>query len=97
MTKKKSFTEKVLEVVGKIPKGEVLTYAEVARCAGANGAGRAVGSIMSKNQDKSVPCHRVVRSDGSIGQYNGLRGENKLDILKREGVKFTKTNKIIFD
>jgi methylated-DNA-[protein]-cysteine S-methyltransferase len=73
----KSFYEKVIEIVGSIPEGNVLTYGEVAKRAGSKGASRAVGSILAKNQDKTVPCHRVVRSDGSIGMYNGLGGDSK--------------------
>jgi O-6-methylguanine DNA methyltransferase len=72
----------------------VLTYGDVARHAGSPGASRAVGSIMAKNQDKTVPCHRVVRSDGSIGMYNGLRGASKQKILEKEGVSFTKYGKV---
>lgn len=91
----KSFSQKVLEVVKKIPKGSVLSYGEVAKRAGVFGAARAVGNIMSKNADKTVPCHRVVKSDGSIGNYNGIQGKNKTQILKREGVFFTKNGKVL--
>ena len=40
---------------------------------------------MAKNQDKTVPCHRVIRSDGSIGPYNGLQGPSKQKLLEAEG------------
>ena len=46
---------------------------------------RAVGSLMAKNTDKNVPCHRVIRSDGSIGSYNGLKGKSKKQLLIDEG------------
>ena len=87
-TKKKSktslFRETVFRVVKNIPKGETLTYKEVARRAGSPGAARAVGSMMKSNYDPTVPCHRVIRSDGKLGEYN--RGaENKRTILKKEG------------
>lgn len=79
------FKEKVLDVVRNIPKGTVLTYKQVAEKAGSVGASRAVGSIMKQNYDPSVPCHRVIRSDGHAGNYN--RGnEKKLLLLKEEGV-----------
>jgi O-6-methylguanine DNA methyltransferase len=80
----RSFTEKVLAVVKKIPKGKMMTYTEVAKRAGSLGASRAVGSILKKNFDPSIPCHRVIRSDGSLGQYN--RGaEEKERKLRLEG------------
>ncbi len=81
----KTFTEKVITVVTKIPKGKVMTYREVAQKAGSPKASRAVGSIMAKNTDFNVPCHRVIRSDGTIGPYNGLRGNSKEKILRDEG------------
>jgi len=81
----KTFTEKVIAVVKKIPKGTTMSYKEVAVEAGSPGASRAVGSIMSANVDMLVPCHRVIRSDGSIGPYNGLRGKSKETLLKQEG------------
>lgn len=91
----KSFRDKVLDVVNKIKIGGVMTYAEVAKKASNPKASRAVGNIMAKNQDKNVPCHRVVKSDGSIGTYNGLRGKSKEAILKKEGVKFTDNGKVL--
>ena len=83
--KGETFTEKVYAVVAKIPKGSVLTYKEVARRAGSPSAARAVGNIMHNNPDtKKVPCHRVVRSDGTPGDY--ARGaKKKIEILRREG------------
>lgn len=93
----KTFEQKVLEIVKGIKEGSVMTYGAVAQKAGNVKASRAVGSLMAKNADKTVPCHRVVKSDGSIGMYNGLRGKSKSEILKKEGVKFTTTDKVIFE
>jgi O-6-methylguanine DNA methyltransferase len=95
-----NFKQKVLEVVRAIPRGQIMSYGQVASAAGSPGASRAVGSIMSHNQDLSIPCHRVVRSDGSIGQYNGLRtkqtgAQSKLELLRSEGIKISPTNKVI--
>lgn len=73
-------------MVKKIPKGKVLSYKEVAQKAGSPRAYRAVASIMSANTDKSVPCHRVIRSNGKVGDYNGLQGKSKEAILRSEGV-----------
>jgi O-6-methylguanine DNA methyltransferase len=92
----KSFQEKVIDIVKKIPQGKVLTYGEVAVRAGSVGASRAVGSIVAKNQNISVPCHRVVKSDGTIGMYNGLRGKSKRELLEQEGVQFGKNGKVVF-
>ncbi len=64
----------VEKVVRDIPSGKTLSYKEVAMRAGSPNAARAVGMIMSHNKDKNVPCHRVIRSDGKIGGYNGIRG-----------------------
>lgn len=80
----KIFTEKVYSVVKKIPKGKVLTYKQVAEKAGSPKAFRAVGSILKKNFNPEIPCHRVIRSDGDLGKYN--RGERaKKEILTKEG------------
>jgi O-6-methylguanine DNA methyltransferase len=77
------FTEKVYGVVRKIPAGETLTYKQVAEKAGSPRACRAVGNILNKNYNPEIPCHRVVRSDGSTGGYN--RGtEKKARLLRFE-------------
>lgn len=78
-----SFAATVYAVVRQIPKGETLTYKQVAEAAGRPGAYRAVGNILNKNQDPEVPCHRVIKSDGSVGGYNGLQGL-KEQLLKQE-------------
>jgi O-6-methylguanine DNA methyltransferase len=83
----KTFAEHVYAVVKKIPKGKTLTYKQVALIAGRPNAQRAVGTILSKNSDTKVPCHRVIRSDGKVGGYNSLRGKTKLQLLREEGVK----------
>lgn len=78
------FKERISAVVKKIPRGKVLTYKEVARRAGKPYAFRAVGNILSRNKDPKVPCHRVIRSDGKIGGYNGNLGEKRA-LLAAEG------------
>lgn len=80
----KTFSQKVLDVVKKISSGRVLTYKQVAEKAGSPRAFRVVGSIMAKNQDMTIPCHRVIRSDGKLGSYNGLRGKPKEELLEQE-------------
>jgi len=80
-----SFKEKVLNVVKSIPKGSTMTYKEVAKRAKNTNAYRAVGSIMAKNFDPTVPCHRVIKSDGSFGNYNRGGTYKKIKILRREG------------
>ena len=83
MKKLKRFSDLVYTVVRKIPKGSVLTYKEVAKRAGSPLAFRAVGTILSKNFDPAIPCHRVIRSDGAMGGYN--RGiSEKIRKLKSE-------------
>ena len=81
-----NFRQRVVAVVKKIPRGKTMSYKEVAARAGHSGAARAVGAIMAANADKGVPCHRVIRSDGTLGGYNGLQGtKSKLALLKKEG------------
>lgn len=83
---KKLFRHSTLSVVRKIPIGSVLSYKQVAERAGYPNAARAVGSLMKKNFDPDIPCHRVIRSDGRVGEYN--RGATrKLALLKQEGVR----------
>lgn len=80
-----TFSDKVRRVVKRIPKGKTMTYAEVARRAGNPRAARAVGAVMRANYDISIPCHRVIRSDGSLGSYNRGGSLKKLAILQAEG------------
>lgn len=82
----KTFREKVLHIVRKIPKGGSMTYKQVATRAGNAKAARAVGAIMRTNYDPSIPCHRVVRSDGSLGSYNRGGINEKRSLLVEEGV-----------
>lgn len=69
------FQKQVVEIVRSIPRGETLTYGEVARLAGSPGAARAVGSVMSSNPIPIiVPCHRVVGACGSLGGFSAAGG-----------------------
>jgi len=79
------FQDKVRAVVKKIPKGTVMTYKQVAYAAGKPAAARAVANIMANNYDSSIPCHRVIRSDGTLGGYNRGGIEMKRSILRGEG------------
>jgi len=78
-----SFKQKVFSVVRGILAGEVLTYKEVAKRAGNEKAARAVGAILRTNFDPKIPCHRVVKSDGTIGGYNRGVSEKRRK-LRRE-------------
>jgi O-6-methylguanine DNA methyltransferase len=80
------FAQRVYHIVQQIPHGKTWTYKQVAQAAGSLGAYRAVGNILNKNFDSSIPCHRVIRSDGKIGGYN--RGEaQKQKRLREEGAR----------
>ena len=82
--KLRSFSDKVRAVVRKIPRGKTLTYKQVATRVGIPSAAQAVGNVMKRNHDPRVPCHRVIRSDGSLGGYNrGAKLKQKL--LQEEG------------
>lgn len=79
------FKDKVYKVVSKIPKGQTMSYAEVAKAAGSPKAYRAVGNIMHNNPDTTkVPCHRVIKSDGTAGGYAGGT-KKKIALLEKEG------------
>jgi len=80
------FSDCVYSIVSHIPKGRVMSYKQVAIAAGSPKAFRAVGNLMNKNKDTArIPCHRVVKSDGTLGGY--ARGaKKKLKMLEKEGV-----------
>lgn len=81
-----SFAAHVRDAVRQIPRGETRSYGEVANAIGHPGAARAVGTIMKNNYDPTVPCHRVIRSDGKIGDYNRGGSKEKMLLLRHEGV-----------
>ncbi len=85
-----NFSNTVRAVVASIPKGSVATYGQVAALAGRPKASRAVGMIMSHNQDThAVPCHRVVGSTGALTGYAyGDGTTTKKQMLQKEGVQF---------
>ncbi len=85
MRNKTDFSKKVYAVVAKIPKGKTMTYGQVAAKAGKPRAARAVGMLMSKNYNPKVPCHRVVRTDGKVGDYNRGGAFRKMKLLREEG------------
>jgi methylated-DNA-[protein]-cysteine S-methyltransferase len=77
----------VLATLADVPYGEVITYAELANAAGYPGAHRAVGSALSRNPiPLLIACHRVVRSDGAIGEF-GWGVDTKRALLRFEGVE----------
>ena len=86
------FQIKVWKAISKIPRGQVRTYKELAKLIKKPKASRAVANACGKNPYPiKIPCHRVIRSDGSLGGYSGKGGISaKKDILKKEGFNFGK-------
>ena len=82
------FQIKVWKYLRSIPKGHVRTYSQVAKAINKPKAVRAVANAIGKNPyAPEIPCHRVIRSDGSLGGYSGKGGINtKRKLLKLEGV-----------
>ena len=82
------FQLRVWSYLKKIPRGSVKTYAQVARAIGKPLAVRAVANAIGKNPfAPKIPCHRVIRSDGTLGGYSGKGGlKTKIFLLKKEGV-----------
>jgi len=92
-----AFEKNVLKKVREIPSGNVMTYKEVANAVGYGGASRAVGNVMAKNPfPVLIPCHRVIKSDLSLGNYSGGGKEIKKRLLEKEGIVFA-GNKILFN
>ena len=83
------FQLKVWAYLRKIPRGSVRTYSQVAKDIGKPLAIRAVANAIGKNPyAPKIPCHRVIRSDGSLGGYSGKGGvKKKRFLLKKEGIK----------
>ncbi|MEQ8819266.1 MAG: MGMT family protein [Sumerlaeia bacterium] len=80
------FAREVSEACAAIPRGEVRSYGQLAKAVGNPKGSRAIGGVMARNPlPLLIPCHRVVRSDGSLGNYGGGL-EMKRWLLEREGV-----------
>ena len=86
LAKLPKFFARVLKQTGKIPRGKVATYSGLAAKIGSPRAARAVGTALAKNPfPLAIPCHRVVRADGSLGGFGGgIR--MKKELLGKEGV-----------
>ncbi|MBI4894584.1 MAG: MGMT family protein [Candidatus Aenigmarchaeota archaeon] len=97
----KNLSSRVYRSLMRVPRGKVTTYKALAESVGMKNGQRAIGRIMNRNPDPiKVPCHRVVRSDRSVGGY-AYGTEKKIKLLSREGVsikngKIENWNKIIF-
>mgnify|MGYP006140828741 CR=1 FL=1 len=83
------FQIKVWNAIAKIPRGKVMTYKELAKIIKKPKASRAVANACGKNPFPiTIPCHRVIRSDGRLGGYSGKGGiKTKKKILESEGIK----------
>jgi methylated-DNA-[protein]-cysteine S-methyltransferase len=88
------FRRAVYRACRTIPPAEVRSYGELAEMAGVGGAARAVGSAMAANPlPIVVPCHRVVRKDGTLGHYSGPGGvRTKRRLLQHERRFFADRN-----
>ena len=83
-----AFQQKVWCEIDKIPRGEVVTYSQIAENIGHPKAARAVANACGANPNPIVvPCHRVIRSDGELGGYSGPGGiKKKKELLENEGI-----------
>jgi O-6-methylguanine DNA methyltransferase len=89
------FTQNVLEELRKIPYGEVTSYGRIGKMLGHENAARAVGQAVGRNPVPIIiPCHRVIREDGSIGGFSmGLRIKERL--LATEGIRCSSSQRLI--
>ena len=79
---------RILGVIRKIPRGQVMGYGEVAAKAGLPGRARLVARLLADNHDPALPWHRVLRSDGRIAFAQGSRGfDEQCRRLRAEGVE----------
>ncbi len=79
------FKDKCYRLLKQVPYGKVITYKEIALALNSR-AFRAVGTAMRKNENRDVPCYKVVKSNGEIGGFNRGRKE-KIRLLRKEGIK----------
>jgi methylated-DNA-[protein]-cysteine S-methyltransferase len=79
----------VYDLLLKIPAGKVSTYGDLAKALGNPSASREIGRILGRNPNPiTVPCHRVVMSDGKVGGY-AYGSDKKIELLEEEGLSFT--------
>lgn len=79
--------KKIFKKLLEVPEGKITTYGELAKAVGFSNGQRAVGRIMNKNPyPVLIPCHRVVKSNGTVGGY-AYGEEIKINMLKKEGIK----------
>jgi O-6-methylguanine DNA methyltransferase len=95
----RDFQRRVLTLLTKIPRGKVTTYGEIAKALGDLGLSRAVGNAVRNNPfAPTVPCHRVIRSSGNIGGFDGetsgKKVAKKIKMLQEEGVAVDSAGKI---
>lgn len=89
-----AFQREVLTAEHAIQPGAITTYARLAESTGHRGAGRAVGSALSHNPfPLLIPCHRTIRSDGSLGGYQGGLPMKRF-LLEQEGIMFLENGKV---
>ncbi|MBU1119110.1 MGMT family protein [Patescibacteria group bacterium] len=80
------FSEKILSLTKKIPRGKITTYSILAKKAGYPGAYRACGTALNNNKKPIlIPCHRVVCSNGCVGGY-AFGEKRKIALLVKEGI-----------
>jgi len=87
----KSPAQRIIDVVRRIPRGQVAGYGEVAHRAGLPGRARLAAKVLSENTDPGLPWHRVVRSDGRIALPEGSKGfREQCQRLRADGVNVIK-------
>jgi len=85
----------IYEIVKQVPAGFVTTYGDVAARTGNPRRSRIVGSAMAACNDKNVPCHRVIRKDGSLDGTFGIGGSGyKKFLLESEGITFLEDGRV---
>jgi len=90
-----SFQKRVLLAEYEIPRGKVSTYGRIANHLGKPGAARAVGTALATNPFPIlIPCHRAIRSDGTLGGYQGGL-QMKRALLEQEGLCFGRDGKVL--
>lgn len=95
LTQLYDFQKKVLLIERQIPYGCVSTYGRLAKKIGVPRAGRAVGQALARNPFPLViPCHRTIRSDGSLGGFGGGL-KLKRQLLELEGVRFDQRGRVV--